>query len=102
MIRFAMDGIISFSAFPLRISTFFGFAVSFISFFYAMYAIYIKLFTNKALPGWTSVLVSVLFLGGIQLLSLGIIGEYLDRIYKETKSRPSYILRNIYGVWNKK
>lgn len=102
MIRFAMDGIISFSAFPLRISTFFGFIVSFASFFYAIYAIYIKLFTNKALPGWTSVLVSVLFLGGIQLLSLGIIGEYLDRIYKETKSRPSYILRNIYGVWNKK
>lgn len=102
MIRFALDGIISFSVFPLRISTFFGLVVSFVSFIYAAYAIYIKLFTHTALPGWTSVLVSVLFLGGVQLLSLGVIGEYLDRIYKETKSRPLYILRNIHGVWNKK
>lgn len=99
MIRFALDGILSFSAFPLRVSMFFGFLVSIISFAYAAYAIFIRLFTNTALPGWTSVLVSVLFLGGIQLLSLGVIGEYLDRIYKESKSRPMYILRNLHGVW---
>lgn len=98
MLRFAFDGITSFSAMPLHVSTIIGVVVSLFSFSYAAYAICIKLFTDKALPGWTSVLVSVLFLGGVQLLSLGIIGEYLNRIYTETKRRPRYIIRGTYGV----
>lgn len=97
MMRFAFDGITSFSAFPLHIATILGTIVSVLSFFYAAYALYIRLFTQKALPGWASVLVAVLFLGGVQLLSLGIIGEYLSRVYTETKSRPTYIVRNVYG-----
>jgi len=97
MLKLALDGITSFSAFPLHISTIIGILISFFSFVYAVYAIYIKLVAGEALPGWTSVLVAVLFLGGVQLLSLGVIGEYLNRIYSESKARPTYILRNIYG-----
>jgi len=97
MMKFAFDGITSFSAFPLHIATIFGIIASFFSFIYAAYAIYIKVFAHEALPGWTSVLVAVLFLGGVQLLSLGVIGSYLNRIYLETKSRPAYIVRNVYG-----
>lgn len=97
MIKFAFDGITSFSTIPLHISTIIGVMVSGVSFSYAVYAVWIKLFTDRAMPGWTSVLVSVLFLGGVQLLSLGIIGEYLNRIYTETKARPEFIVRKSYG-----
>jgi len=97
MIRFAFDGIVSFSTLPLHIATILGAIISVFSFVYASYAIYIRLITREALPGWTSVLVAVLFLGGIQLLSLGVFGEYLSRIYTEAKSRPTYIVRNTYG-----
>lgn len=93
MFKFAFDGITSFSAFPLHISTFIGVFVSLLSFIYAGYAVFIKIFTDEALTGWASLLASVLFLGGVQLLSLGIIGEYLHRIYIETKGRPIYITR---------
>lgn len=95
MIKFAFDGITSFTAFPLHVSTILGIFVSLFSFLYAVYAVCIKLFTEEALPGWASVLVAVLFLGGVQLLSLGVIGEYLNRIYTETKSRPAYIVSKI-------
>jgi len=95
MVKFALDGITSFSAYPLHVATIIGLLVSTISFLYAAYAIYAKLFTQEALPGWTSVLVAVLFLGGIQLLSLGIIGEYLGRTFEEMKGRPPYIIRTI-------
>lgn len=98
MVKFAFDGITSFSTIPLHISTIIGVIVSLFSFSYAVYAIWIKLFTDRALPGWTSVLVSVLFLGGVQLLSLGIIGAYLNRIYTETKGRPKFIVRSAYGL----
>lgn len=95
MIKFAFDGITSFTAFPLHVSTILGICVSLFSFLYAVYAVCIKIFTEEALPGWASVLVAVLFLGGVQLLSLGVIGEYLNRIYTETKSRPAYIVSKI-------
>lgn len=96
MFRFSLDGMVSFSAFPLHISTVFGFAVSLLSFVYTLYVVYIKLFTQNAVPGWASVMVAVLFLGSIQLLSIGIIGGYLNRIYTELKYRPVYIVRNIH------
>jgi dolichol-phosphate mannosyltransferase len=95
MIKFAYDGITSFSAFPLHIATALGALVSFFSFLYAVYAIYARFFTNQTLPGWTSVLVAVLFLGGVQLLSLGLIGGYLGKAYEELKQRPSYIIRDV-------
>ncbi len=98
MLRFAFDGITSFSTFPLHVATLLGSVVSFFSFIYGAYAIYIRLFTREAVPGWTSLLVAVLFLGGAQLLCLGIIGEYLNRVYTETKARPVYIVRKSYGL----
>lgn len=97
MIKFAFDGITSFSAFPLHMATMLGIFVSILSFIYAAYAIYIRIFTKEAVAGWTSVLVAVLFLGGVQLLSLGVVGEYLNRVYTETKSRPTYIVRTVHG-----
>jgi polyisoprenyl-phosphate glycosyltransferase len=102
MMKFAFDGITSFSAFPLHVATMLGALVSVFSFVYAIYAIYTRLFTDKAIPGWTSILVAVLFFGGVQLLGLGFIGEYLNRVYEETKSRPTYIIRNVYGDQNSK
>lgn len=97
MFSFALDGITSFSSFPLRLSTYLGLTVAFLSFVYILYAVYIRLFTNRAIEGWTSVLVAVLFIGGVQLIFLGILGEYLGRVYEETKQRPLYIVRSKLG-----
>lgn len=98
MIKLAIDGITSFSSIPLRIATYIGIIVSSLSFIYIFYAIYIRLFTNYAVPGWTSILVAVLFLGGVQLLTIGIMGEYIGRIYEETKQRPLYLVRKTWGI----
>jgi dolichol-phosphate mannosyltransferase len=92
MFAFALDGITSFSAFPLRLSTYLGLLVAALSFFYLVYAMYIRFFTDRAIEGWTSVLVTVLFIGGAQLVFMGIIGEYLGRVFEETKQRPLYII----------
>src|ERR1700729_568003 len=98
MIRFAMDGITSFSDIPLRFASYFGFAVSAIAFVYALVVIGFKLFSLKPpayTPGWASTIVAVLFLGGVQLMSLGILGEYLGRVYDEVKGRPLYLISKI-------
>lgn len=98
MIRFAMDGIISFSDIPLRLASYFGFGVSAVAFIYAVYVIVSKLLNVKPLaytPGWASTIVAVLFLGGVQLMSLGILGEYLGRVYDEVKGRPLYLINDI-------
>jgi len=98
MIRFAMDGITSFSDIPLRFASYFGFAVSAIAFVYALIVIAFKLFSLKPpgyTPGWASTIVAVLFLGGVQLMSLGILGEYLGRVYDEVKGRPLYLISDI-------
>lgn len=92
MIAFAIQGITSFSILPLRISTILGVLFSFGSFLYALYALYIKFFTNEFIQGWTSILISVLFLGGIQLICIGMIGEYLGKMFIETKERPNYVI----------
>jgi glycosyltransferase involved in cell wall biosynthesis len=97
MLAFAMDGIASFSSFPLRLSAYLGLLTAFFSFLYILYAIYIRLFTDQAIAGWASVLVAVLFIGGIQLIFLGIIGEYLCRVFEEVKERPLYILNKKIG-----
>jgi len=93
MLALAINGITSFSILPLRISILFGLTFSLGSFFYAIYAIYTKVFNNAVIPGWTSLLLSVLFLGGLQLMSLGVIGEYLGKMFIETKNRPAYIIK---------
>ncbi len=98
MIRFAMDGITSFSDIPLRFASYFGFAVSVAAFVYAIVVVAFKLFSLKPpgyTPGWASTIVAVLFLGGVQLMSLGILGEYLGRVYDEVKGRPLYLISDI-------
>jgi polyisoprenyl-phosphate glycosyltransferase len=97
MMQFALTGIVSFSLVPLQLAGYLGFLVSSVSFLYMVYAIGLKLFTDRVVQGWTSVMVAVLFLGGVQLLSLGIIGEYLGRVYEEVKQRPLYIVAEVGG-----
>lgn len=95
LFKLAYDAIFSFSNFPLKIATYFGFIVSFLSFLYLIYALIIKLFTNSVIHGWTSLMISILFLSGVQLICLGIIGEYIARINDEVKKRPLYIIKEI-------
>ncbi len=93
----AIDGITSFSNLPLRISTVIGCLVSLLAFIYMMF-VYVKaLVWGDPVRGYPSMVMLILFLGGIQLLSLGIIGEYIGRIYNETKNRPDYIVREFNG-----
>jgi glycosyltransferase involved in cell wall biosynthesis len=92
MLALAVEGITSFSAAPLKWSTWLGAAVSTTSLGFGVWALFIHMFTNQALPGWTSTVVPMYFLGGIQLLFLGLIGGYVSRIYSETKQRPRFII----------
>lgn len=99
MLRFAWDGITGFSYFPLQLATYFGFAIAGLSLLAILIVIYIRIFTPlEPLEGQATTLVIVLFLGGVQLISLGIIGEYLGRIYNEVKQRPLYIVRSTKGI----
>lgn len=95
MIRLALDGITSFSAVPLRLIAGLGGIVCFFSFVMTLWVLFVRLFTAKALPGWASTTVPIYFLGGIQLLCMGIIGEYVAKIYAETKSRPRYVVERV-------
>ena len=97
MLRFALDGITSFSYFPLQLATYFGFAVAGIAILGIIATIILRLTGSQAFFGQATTLVSVLFLGGVQLISLGIIGEYLGRIYDEVKGRPLYVVREALG-----
>lgn len=94
MIGFALDGITSFSNFPLKVATFSGFVMSFISFLLMLYALYSRFVLKVYEPGWTSLMLSVLFIGGIQLVAIGIIGEYIGRIGNNVKQRPLYIVKD--------
>ena len=89
----ALDGITSFTNVPLRVSTIVGFIVSLCAFLYMIYVFVKALIWGDPVQGYPTLVILVLFLGGIQLLSLGIIGEYIGRIYNETKNRPNYIVR---------
>ena len=93
MMRFALDGISSFSTWPLKVATITGFVVSGASFLLIMYSLYQKFFGYTE-RGWTSMQISILFLGGIQLIGIGILGEYLGRVSDNVKNRPHYIIRN--------
>ena len=93
MMRFATDGISGFSNWPLKVATMLGFAVSGIAFMLIIYSLYQK-FYGFTEVGWTSLHISVLFLGGVQLLGIGILGEYLGRVSENVKNRPTYIVKN--------
>jgi dolichol-phosphate mannosyltransferase len=92
MVRFALTGITSSSAKPLYFSIYLGAFLALCSFFYALYAIYVSIFTTEAVAGWTSTIASILFIGGIQLMMLGIVGIYLGKLFSESKKRPNYII----------
>jgi glycosyltransferase involved in cell wall biosynthesis len=96
--NFAIDGIVSFSSTPLKIWGYFGLLIASLSFLYASLLIIRTWVYGIDLPGYASLMVVVLFLGGIQLITLGILGEYLGRIYDETKQRPLYIVRDYFGI----
>ncbi len=96
--NFALDGITSFSFGPLRIWSYVGCLISLGAFCYGAFLIVRTLFLGIDVPGYASLMVTMLFLGGIQLLTLGIIGEYLGRIYEEVKGRPLYLVRERYGL----
>lgn len=98
--NFALDGIISFSLFPLKIWTYLGLFVSLISLLYASFLVIRTLIFGIEVPGYASLMVAVLFFGGIQLITLGVIGEYLGRVYEEVKRRPLYFVRESYGFDN--
>lgn len=94
MVGFAIAGITSFSIKPLHISTIFGYTMALAAFIYALYAIIVKLFTNNTVSGWTSMLVAILFIGGMQMVMIGILGEYIGKLFMESKKRPSYIIKD--------
>ncbi|OIO37862.1 MAG: glycosyltransferase [Candidatus Omnitrophica bacterium CG1_02_49_16] len=94
MFKLAWNGITHFSFLPLQLSTFIGFFVSLLCLAWIVQALYVGLVLHIAVPGWTSLMVVVLFLGSVQLITLGIMGSYLARNYDESRSRPLYILKN--------
>jgi dolichol-phosphate mannosyltransferase len=93
MVSFAASGITSFSTKPLKIAIYIGFLISFFAFLYALYALFIYFFSDKAISGWTSLIISILFIGGLQISLLGILGEYLGKLFMENKQRPHYIIK---------
>ncbi len=94
MIRFALDGITSFSNFPLKFASGAGFVVSGFSFLMILYALYSRYILKVYEPGWTSLMLAITFIGGIQLISIGIIGEYISRMSANIRNRPLYIIKN--------
>ncbi|GAL87219.1 b-glycosyltransferase, glycosyltransferase family 2 protein [Sporocytophaga myxococcoides] len=92
MLKFAFDGITSFSNFPLKVASIAGFIVSGIAFIIMLYTLYSRFVSKDFVPGWTSLMLSVMFIGGIQLICMGIIGEYISRIANNVRNRPLYII----------
>jgi dolichol-phosphate mannosyltransferase len=103
LLKLAFDGMVSFSNVPLKMTMFAGFAVSGVSLLFSLYVIinYIlgtKLYFISENPGWASLIVSITFLGGIQLIAVGILGEYLGRVFDEVKQRPHFVVREYLGL----
>jgi len=98
MLKLSMDGITSFSYKPLKLASYAGVTLSGIGFIYLLVVMYLKLFTDSTITGWSSLIVIQLFFSGIILIILGMIGEYIGRIYDETKNRPLYIVREKYQL----
>lgn len=102
LIELALDGITSFTVAPLRLATYFGVVISFAAFVYIAYLLIRPLFGVATIAGYSSTMAVILFLGGVQLLSLGIIGEYVGRIFKETKGRPLYLVDEYHDGYAEK
>jgi glycosyltransferase involved in cell wall biosynthesis len=92
MLFFALDGIASFSIVPLRVITFIGFIIFILSFMIILWILFEKFFLGTTIQGWSSVMISIYFMGGIQVMSIGIIGEYIGRVFQQSKGRPRYII----------
>lgn len=95
MIRFALDALTGFSHQPLKLASFIGTLFAVVCFLYLIIVLYLKLFTDRTVPGWASILTVNLFCNAVVLITLGIIGEYIGRIYDEAKGRPLYIVRRV-------
>jgi len=100
LVNLAIEGITSYTTAPLRISTWVGIVVSFTAFIYMCYVLFKTIFVGEPVQGFPTIIIVILFLGGIQLLSLGIIGEYLGRVFNETKQRPPYIIEETNLIEN--
>lgn len=94
--NFALDGLASFSTIPLKVWTYLGFIISMFSFLYGLHVIIKVVIWGRDVPGYASIMAAILFFGGIQLISLGVLGEYIGRLFVEAKCRPIYIIENIY------
>jgi len=97
LLKLALDGIISFSYVPLRVVAIFGFFVSCLGFLGILFVLYLRLLTDTTVPGTTTIIILVLFIGGVQLIATGIGGEYIGRIYDEVKNRPQYVVKQLIG-----
>ncbi len=97
LLRLAYDGLISYSFVPLRMVTNLGFLISAVAFVLILYVLSVRIFIGKLIIGWASTIVVILFLGGVQLVSLGILGEYVGRIFDEVKRRPLYVVGETHG-----
>jgi len=100
MLALAWNGMTSFSIVPIRLIALIGFIIFIASLGLSIWGLFIRLFTDQAIPGWASTVLPIYFIGGIQLLSLGIIGEYIGKIYLETKQRPRYIVEKRTDIDN--
>jgi len=98
LMKLALDGIFAFSYFPLQLASYTGFIISIISFLGILVYLYRKLFVGGEPQGFPTLVILILFMGGIQLIFLGVIGEYIGRIYDEVKRRPNYVVREMYGL----
>ena len=97
MLSFATDGLLSFSTKPLQFSITFGTISAFIALIVILYSLSLRIFTEIWVEGWTAIMIAVLFLGGVQLICIGILGNYIGRIYNESKNRPLYLVRQYRG-----
>lgn len=97
LFRLALDGLVSFSSLPLRLAAWLGLIASVLGFVMMLWALFAALFSEKTPPGWASTAVIVLFFGGVQLLMLGVLGEYLGRIFDEVKGRPHFVVAQKSG-----
>src|SRR5690606_24297257 len=97
MVRFAVDGILSFSTKPLQISVAVGMTFALLALLGVFYALALRIFTNVWVEGWTALMIAILLIGGVQLISVGILGEYIGRIYREIKNRPLYVVQEYKG-----
>ena len=95
--RLAIDGLLSFSAAPLRVSVALGLLCALLSLIGILYALAVRIFTSTWVAGWAALMIAILFVGGVQLLCIGVLGEYVARIYHETKRRPLYVVQECHG-----